>query len=404
MTLTAGAAMNDLELAYKDLSVLEDFTQVCELSNYVELPDDWYVVVTDIINSTVAIQSGQYKAVNMIGVSVISAILNLAGKTEIPYIFGGDGASLCIPARLLHDARQALIATRQLARDEFKLDLRVGIVAVSQIRQAGKRMLCARHRVSEYCTQAAFAGGGIEYAEYLLKSDSPHIDRLLAEDDTDGLANYAGLECRWDHVPSPHGETISLIVRSLATDEQDQSRFYRRVINEIQKIYGDDQSCRPVNTTGLAFTYANRLLALEAQVRTHGRGWYARLRHGLIMRIQNVLGWVFMRFQMNVAGVEWGKYKDDLVSNTDFRKFDGVLREVISGTAAQRLALDAWLQQQYENNLCVYGIHTSQSALITCLVSNRSGNHYHFVDGADGGYALAAAAMKQQLKAIRTRV
>lgn len=395
--------MNDPELAYKALSVLDDFNQVCELSNYAELPGDWYVVVTDITNSTVAIQSGQYKAVNMIGVSVISAILNLAGKTEIPYIFGGDGASLCIPGRLLLDARQALIATRKLARDEFKLELRVGIVSVGQVRQAGKRMLCARHRVSEYCTQAAFAGGGIEYVEYLLKSGSTHIDRLTSDDDNDGLANYAGLECRWDNVPSPHGETISLIVRALATDEHDQSRFYRRVINEIHKIYGDDQSCRPVNTAGLAFTYASRLLALEAQVRTHGKGWYARFRHGLIIRIQNMLGWVFMRFHMNVAGVEWGNYKDDLVSNTDFRKFDGVLREVISGTATQRLALDAWLQEQFVNNLCVYGIHTSQSALITCLVSTRSGNHYHFVDGADGGYALAATAMKQQLKAIRSR-
>ena len=37
---------------------------------------------------------------------------------------------------------------------------------------------------------------------------------------------------------------------------------------------------------------------------------------------------------------------------------------------------------------------------LSFMISNRSGNYYHFVDGADGGYALAALAMKAQLKSI----
>ncbi len=195
---------------YKDLPVLDSFSRVCDLSAYTELPDEWYIIVADIANSTIAVQSGQYKAVNLVGVSIISAILNIAGKVEIPYIFSGDGASLCIPADLLELTRQALISTRDLAHKEFSLDLRIGIIPVRQVRLAGKQMLCAKHRVSEYCTQAAFAGGGIEYAESLLKSDAAEIDRLITP------ADYSGLECRWNNVPSRHGETISLIVRSLA--------------------------------------------------------------------------------------------------------------------------------------------------------------------------------------------
>jgi hypothetical protein len=35
---------------------------------------------------------------------------------------------------------------------------------------------------------------------------------------------------------------------------------------------------------------------------------------------------------------------------------------------------------------------------MTCLVFNRHGGHVHFVDGAQGGYAMAAAQMKAQQK------
>jgi hypothetical protein len=36
---------------------------------------------------------------------------------------------------------------------------------------------------------------------------------------------------------------------------------------------------------------------------------------------------------------------------------------------------------------------------MTCLVFDRRGDHVHFVDGADGGYAMAALRMKERLKA-----
>jgi len=386
---------------YQDLAPLASFNQVCELSSYSELPDEWFVIVADIANSTIAIQSGQYKAVNLVGVSIISAILNITGTVEIPYIFGGDGASLCIPPELLEQCRLALIATRQMAREEYSLDLRVGIVAIKQIRLAGKRMLCTKHRVSEYCTQAAFAGGGIEYAEYLLKSDSNDIDRLLTDKDQSATANYNGLECRWDNVPSRHGETISLIVRALASTLQEQVNFYKEVIEQIRQIYGDDQICRPVTSAGLSMTFNGDKLSLENRLKTHGKGQYDRIKNLFVIRLQNALGWVLMHFGLKTAGVDWGNYKSDLEKNTDFRKFDGVLRQVISGTTKQREKLDKYLQDRFAKDQCVYGIHHSESALITCLISNRSGNHYHFVDGADGGYALAAIAMKQQLKLIK---
>jgi hypothetical protein len=39
-------------------------------------------------------------------------------------------------------------------------------------------------------------------------------------------------------------------------------------------------------------------------------------------------------------------------------------------------------------------------ALLTCIVFSYNGNHVHFVDGSDGGYALAARSLKAQLKSL----
>jgi hypothetical protein len=98
--------------------------------------------------------------------------------------------------------------------------------------------------------------------------------------------------------------------------------------------------------------------------------------------------------------VRWSRYISDLVENSDFRKFDGVLRMVMDGSEAQYLELEAYLESQYRQRLLVYGMHKSSEALLTCIVFSYNGNHMHFVDGSDGGYALAARGLKQQLKSL----
>ena len=390
------------ERFYSELPVLDDFPAVTNLSNYRELPDHWSVIVADIQNSTGAIQSGLYKAVNILGVSVITSILNVTKPLTIPYIFGGDGATLCIPDHLIPVATQALLATKSLAADEYQLHLRVGIVPVSIIKQAGYKVLVARHRMSRYFIQAAFSGGGVEYAENLIKDSNRGKPYRLDKEKDKPVADFSGLECRWDNVPSQRGETISLIVKAIATSVEKESAIFQEIIKKVHEIYGDDDQCRPVYVSGLRMTFNNKKLIHETKVRTFARGWRIYTIHWLLIRIQNVLGWIFMTFNLNIGNVPWGNYKSDLVKNTDFKKFDGMLREVLSGTPAQRKQLTVYLEELFKNKLCVYGIHTSGSALITCLINNRSGEHYHFIDGADGGYAMAATAMKHRLKSLGT--
>jgi hypothetical protein len=383
---------------YAGLPAFDDFSAITDLSRYKEVPEDWQLVVADISDSTNAIQSGLYKAVNILGVSVITSIVNIAKPLAIPYIFGGDGATLCIPANLVPRARTALIATRILADRTHGLNLRVGLIPINIIYKAGLKILVAKHRMSPYYVQAVFAGGGIEYAERMIKDEKAGAVYRLQETEDAPDADFSGLECRWDNVPSKHGEIIALIVKALAPSIEKEAIIYDKIITRVRQIYGDDDMCRPVYVDGLRTTYDGKKLVHEARIRTFGHGEMAYVLYWVKIRVQNVLGWIFMTFGLNAGGTSWGDYKKDLVANTDFKKFDGILREVMSGTSDQRQELTAFLEQLCINKECVYGIHASDSALITCLISKRSGYHYHFVDGADGGYAMAALAMKNQLK------
>ena len=90
-----------------------------------------------------------------------------------------------------------------------------------------------------------------------------------------------------------------------------------------------------------------------------------------------------------------------MIVNTDYRKFDEFLRMVISGSKHQRHKLRAKLQQYHEHGEIAFGIHTSKSSLITCIVTDYDKNHVHFLDGANGGYAMAARELKQQVKHIK---
>jgi hypothetical protein len=62
------------------------------IPHYAALPDDWYIGVSDVVDSIGAIEAVRYRAVNLAGAASISAVANALGG-ELPlFVFGGDGA------------------------------------------------------------------------------------------------------------------------------------------------------------------------------------------------------------------------------------------------------------------------------------------------------------------------
>ncbi|HEY9879063.1 MAG TPA: DUF3095 family protein [Leptolyngbyaceae cyanobacterium] len=60
---------------YADLPGVDNFFSAIDANNLVPVPDDWYIIIADIKDSTEAIEAGRYKAVNLLGASSIAAVL-----------------------------------------------------------------------------------------------------------------------------------------------------------------------------------------------------------------------------------------------------------------------------------------------------------------------------------------
>lgn len=386
---------------YKSLPVLASFAGLADAASFSPAPGDWAVAVTDIEESGRAIERGLYKEVNLINASAILTILNVCGFEEVPFVFGGDGATALVPPRQQRAVHTALLAARTMAKQEFGLRLRVGLLPVSAIRELGRDLRVAKVQISPHFSQAAFAGGGAALAEELLKT-SPGHPAFQAEPKIEAKENpFDGLECRWERIASSRDEIVAIIVQAVAKDEATQQRVYGEVLRQIENIYGDPDAARPVNPQKMRLTVNHRNLRCEHRVRSFGKSFFYRLWHHLELRLMVLTGKVFMKTGIQAAGAKWSDYKRIASENTDFRKFDDQVKQVLAGTVAQREALTTWLEEKRLAGELFYGIQASPSAFITCLISDYHTRHFHLVDGAEGGYTLAAKKLKAQARQQR---
>ena len=374
---------------YKNLKQIDDFSKIMENENYSKIPNEWFVIVSDIKSSTKAIEEGKYKQVNFIAALTIIGILNINRELDFPYIFGGDGASLIIPPILLENSKKVLIEASKKAKETFGLELRIGVVSLKEIEKRGSFIEVTKFQVSKDYIQAIVRGNGLELAEELLKKE---YENFKIEDDfiNDYTANFDGLECRWEDIKTPKDETISILIKSLNSNSNE---IYQNSLKQIEQIAGSFDERNPIKYINqLNLSFNPRVLNTEASI--FAKNKISKLFVILKLMFENFLGLILMKYSIGL----WGDYKSRIIRTTDTEKFDDMLRMVITTTKKQSLELEKYLQKEYENKNLVYGIHKSNSALMTCLIFQRHGKHIHFVDSSNGGYALAAKELKNRLK------
>ena len=376
---------------YAGLSAFDDFSAVAEADNYQIAPDDWQVIIADIKGSTRAIAEGRYKDVNMIGAACINAILNISEKGQVPYVFGGDGATLMLPSSQLDNAIRVLLGVRDLASARFDLSLRIGVVEVAEIhRHSSARVMVGKYRLSPGNELATFSGGGIEVAESWIKSGPEYLREQKLEDNDPDLS---GLSCRWEPLVAQNGVMLSLLAQATLDDESEKSSLYRDLIKEIYAITNDANSnTRPVTDANMIFRWPPRGLRAEinATVGTRNRYLYT-----LKLYLNSLFQWYLDRFDLSAGGYRGRQYRVELRANTDYQRFDDTLRILLDCSAGQADKIETMLASRAQQGNLKYGLQRSDSALMTCLVFNlHKGEHIHFVDGSDGGFTAAAKNMK----------
>lgn len=380
---------------FEDIPPITNIRDVTDLRHYYDVPKDWYIAVTDVVNSTEAVTNGKYKDVNAVAAATITALINRVPGIDLPFVFGGDGATILLPPDVIPEAWQSLLATQQLAREAFGLQLRAGLIPVADILGEGYTLKVARLQSSENYSQAIFTGGGTAYAEKLLK-DSALADRYLVTGTGKYQADFTGFECRWNAVRSPSEETISLLIQATANDPAVNNRVYRDVLDEIDRIYGDRNQRNPITARNMSLALNPLKMWTEARIKFNDTS-IGRL---LKMTAGSLMAKIAMQFKIG----QWGSYSGIFLGATDTEKFDDTLRMIMAGTTQQRLHLRQFLDTKRGQGELVYGIHTAKHALVTCIVFDYFGRQVHFVDASDGGYTLAAKEMKAQRLGLQPHI
>ncbi len=367
---------------YKDLQAIDDFSKITDEKLYKKLPSSWYVIVSDVKNSTKAIEKGKYKEVNLVSSLIIIGILNINKNLDLPFIFSGDGATILIPPILIEDSKEVLLEAQKIAKEQFSLSLRVGIISVKDIEKENKKIYIAKYSKNKNHTQAFITGNGVLLAEKMLKKD---LINLKKEIYIKREVDFSGLECRWRDIPAAKEEVISLLIKT----NNNNLNSYKQILLEIEKIVGSTKQRDPIQyIKNLNLSFDPRRLDTEATI--FSTNYISKIFKLLKISFENFLGLLLMK---NKIG-EWANYKNRILDTTDSEKFDDMLKMVISTNKEQTKKLQNYLNKEVKENKLKYGIHISTSTIMTCLVFERHGKHIHFIDGSNGGYALAAKQMK----------
>ncbi|KIO77891.1 hypothetical protein TH53_07135 [Pedobacter lusitanus] len=368
---SVGVGINDL-LAQEDL--------------FFKVPPDWHIVITDIKNSTRAVQNGQHKEVNFLATGSIVAVLNIAEKmkVDVPFFFGGDGATFIVPPLIFAPVMGALSLYRVNSLTNFDLEIRTGTITVSRVYQEGYELRISKYNRSSFFSIPVVLGTGLDYAEKLIKAEDYESGEFLSEENE---LDLSGMQCRWDRIAPPENqqEVVSLLV--VAAKGVSQSAVLRKVMLKIEEIYGDPLQRQPISIPKLRLQTTFNSLKTELLAKLGKFDWLEIIKAQLV----SIYGFIYFRT------LKGKRYLEKLIEMSDTLVLDGKINTVISGTVLQRQKLENLLSQMESSGEIFFGLHSSNASVMSCYVRNMDDGHIHFVDGAEGGYTQASKILKRKL-------
>lgn len=360
--------------------------------NFEPVPSDWCIIMTDIVDSTVHFKAEKYQEINLIAVSSVSVVLNTAKHygVTVPFVYGGDGATFVIPPVMLSLCKQRLATLKTNTMKSFGMDLRVSIIPMSAVNEAGFPIRVAKLHISSHYQQAIFLGEGIRYAESLMKH-SPEY--LLPKNTKHKPIDLSGLECRWSAIfpPRPEDEVLSLIV--LPTGGEEPEIIFDKTLDELERIYGSFEERHPIHPRVLSPT-TNLKTILHS---SHLRFGDAKFFYILTTLFSGFFKWSSQHIRAFFHRAFRGSYPD-MSTSSDTLKIDNSLKTIFAGTPEKRVELLKWLDKMEKEGDLIYGLNVAKSSVMTCYIKELQNTHIRFIDGFGGGYTLASVGLKKKIK------
>ncbi|SDS60839.1 Protein of unknown function [Maribacter dokdonensis] len=359
---------------------------------FVDVPKSWHVVVVDILNSTSAVNAGNHHQVNLTAtgaiISVLNAIRKVKRSNEIPYFFGGDGATFIVPSSLLNKIIHVLENYRIHIKRKIELVLRVGEIPVSNLIESEVQLKIAKHRLTDKLSIPIVLGDGLKVAESIIKSSFKE-EETTAFDET--LLNLEGMECRWDQILPDQQQTKVVCLLLDASLEKDQRNVYKKVLAQMDEEFGKFENRQPIKSNNLKLDPNPTKVWEEMKIRLTSTSWMYFFKSWLKSN--------FGRIYLNLTS-SGKQYLSQIEQLSHTFMLDGMINTVFT---AEQKSIDrfiAFLDEMERDKKLIYGIHVTHASVMSCYVLDRRTTHSHFVDGTEGGYTSAAKMFKIKKKGL----
>lgn len=385
--------MEDLKF-YKKLKLSKE-SLIDLLDNeedFKNVPESWYVIVVDIQNSTNAVKEGNHHQVNLTATGAIISVLNtirkFQGNIEIPYFFGGDGATFIVPFSLLDKIVQVLDNYRIHIKRKTNLVLRVGQIHVKELVEKNVQLKIAKHQLTEKLSIPIVLGNGLKVAEHIIKSSFKEKNTTSFDE---SLLNLEGMECRWDEISPDKSQAKVVCLLLDATVEATQSDIYKQVLSQMEKDFGSFENRQPIKNTKLRLDANPTKVLEEMKISLVSNNWMYFLKNWL----KTNFGKIYLN--LTSSGKQYLKQIGQL-SHTFM--LDGMINTVFTAEQSKIDNFIAFLDNLEADNKLIYGIYVTHASVMSCYVLDRRTTHSHFVDGTEGGYTSAAKMFKIKKKAV----
>jgi hypothetical protein len=371
---------------YRDLTPFTSFNEFTNDQHFKKVPSDWVVILSDIRGSTEAIENGKYREVNTIGAATIVVARKAMEGVDFPFVFGGDGATLLVPQNAQVRVSNALIALKNLAQKNYDLELRVGVVSVYELEQRGESVEAAKFEITSGKSIALLRGAGVTSAEKLIKE----TNRYELTGQTSQEPDLSALSCRWNPIPSKKGKILTVLMSS-----RKDSKVYDQFFNRVDSIIPEGiESSNPTNIDLASYKSIGQMLSEEKKLHSNSFSLSYFLR-----ALEICFAFLVFKWRFPAIFFDANKYSKSMRTHSDFRKFDDMLRMVLDCSMEEISKIKAYLMKSHEQGDLFYGIFETDCSLMTCIVDGLGqGEHIHFIDAENGGYAAAAIQLKKQMK------
>jgi Protein of unknown function (DUF3095) len=270
-------------------------------------------------------------------------------------------------------------------KEDLDLSMRVALVPVSAVRAQSLDVRVARFGPSANLSYAMFSGGGLGWADAAMKRGEFTVEAAPPGSQPD----LSGLSCRFEEIPSSRGVILSVLV--LPAQGADPAAFRKAIEDIIGLVERSPDAGRPVPEQGPPLRWPPQGLEYEARA---ARGGPLATRRAVVLAV-TLWAYVVMRFGIKVGNFVPKNYTRQVVENSDFRKYDDGLKMILDCTEELEKELAQRLKAGASAGILRYGLHRQGAAMMTCFTpSVMRSDHVHFIDGASGGYATAATALK----------